>query len=173
MYWYSVAQSLEQWNLHFLTFHCITGFYFLWALHRRWERYWKENEKQTKCRLYDFKHLTFYVIFNWFYIYLFACIRRALWQTRQTTLSSITTGLLRLHKMATSRLVEHYTGIAEVMGSNPVQTKNYFRFSFRNCWQVASLNAMVCHLISFILSSALQIYVFPLVYLLQDTNRTR
>ena len=32
-----------------------------------------------------------------------------------------------------SQLVEHCTGIAEVMGSNPVQAKIFFRLSFRNC----------------------------------------
>ena len=31
------------------------------------------------------------------------------------------------------QLVEHRTGIAEVMSSNPVQAWIFFRFSFRNC----------------------------------------
>ena len=30
-------------------------------------------------------------------------------------------------------LVEHCTGIAEVMGSNPVQAWTFFRLNFRNC----------------------------------------
>ena len=32
-----------------------------------------------------------------------------------------------------AQLVEHCTGIAEVMGSNPVQAWIFFRLSFRNC----------------------------------------
>ena len=32
-----------------------------------------------------------------------------------------------------AQLVEHCTGTAEVVGSNPVQAKNLFMLSFRNC----------------------------------------
>ena len=32
-----------------------------------------------------------------------------------------------------AQLVEHCTGIAEVLGSNPVQAWIFFRLSFRNC----------------------------------------
>ena len=32
-----------------------------------------------------------------------------------------------------AQLVERYTGIAEVMGSNPVQAWIFFRLNFRNC----------------------------------------
>ena len=32
-----------------------------------------------------------------------------------------------------AQLVEHYTGITEVMGSNPVQAWIFFRLSFHNC----------------------------------------
>ena len=44
------------------------------------------------------------------------------------------TGILRIHTMGLiAQLVEHCTGIAEVMGSNPVQAQICFRLSFRNC----------------------------------------
>ena len=56
-----------------------------------------------------------------------------------------------------ARLVEHCTGIAEVMGSNPVQAWIFFRLSFRNCLSCV-VTARIFLL--FDLSSAVQIYVF-------------
>ena len=55
-----------------------------------------------------------------------------------------------------AQLVEHCTGIAEVMGSNPVQAWIFFRLSFRNflsCVVTARIFLL------FDLSSAVQIYV--------------
>ena len=59
------------------------------------------------------------------------------------------------------QLVEHCTGIAEVMGSNPVQAWIFFRLSFRNCLSCV-LTARIFLL--FDLSSAVQIYV-PYIYI--------
>ena len=55
-----------------------------------------------------------------------------------------------------AQLVEHCTGIAEVMGSNPVQAWNFFRLSFRSCLSCV-VTARIFLL--FDLSSAVQIYV--------------
>ena len=55
-----------------------------------------------------------------------------------------------------AQLVEHCTGIAEVMGSNPVQAWIFFRLSFRNCLSCV-VTARIFLL--FDLSSAVQIYV--------------
>ena len=56
-----------------------------------------------------------------------------------------------------AQLVEHCTGIAEVMGSNPIQAKIFFRLSFRNCLSCVVITARIFLL--FDLSSAVQIYV--------------
>ena len=55
-----------------------------------------------------------------------------------------------------AQLVEHCTGIAEVMGSNPVQAYIFFRLSFRNCLSCV-VTARIFLL--FDLSSTVQIYV--------------
>ena len=55
-----------------------------------------------------------------------------------------------------AQFVEHCTGIAEVMGSNPVQAWIFFRLSFRNCFSCI-VTARIFLL--FDLSSAVQIYV--------------
>ena len=55
-----------------------------------------------------------------------------------------------------AQLVEHCTGIAEVMGSNPVQAWIFFRLSFRSCLSCV-VTARIFLL--FDLSSAVQIYV--------------
>ena len=55
-----------------------------------------------------------------------------------------------------AQLVEHCTGIAEVMGSNPVQAWIFFRLSFRNCLSCV-VTARIFLL--FDLSSSVQIYV--------------
>ena len=60
-----------------------------------------------------------------------------------------------------AQLVEHCTGIAEVMGSNPVQAWSFFRLSFRNCLSCV-VTARIFLL--FDLSSAVQIYV-PYIYI--------
>ena len=60
-----------------------------------------------------------------------------------------------------AQLVEHCTGIAEVMGSNPVQAWIFFRLSFRNCLSCV-VTARIFLL--FDLSSAVQIYV-PYIYI--------
>ena len=44
-----------------------------------------------------------------------------------------------------AQLVEHCTGIAEVMGSNPVQASIFFRLSFRNCLSCATLSVANGH----------------------------
>ena len=55
-----------------------------------------------------------------------------------------------------AQLVEHCTGIAEVMGSNPDQAWIFFRLSFRNC---SSCVVTARTFLLFDLSSAVQIYV--------------
>ena len=60
-----------------------------------------------------------------------------------------------------AQLVEHCTGIAEVMGSNPVQAWIFFRLSFRNCLSCV-VTARIFLLVD--LSSAVQIYV-PYIYI--------
>ena len=55
-----------------------------------------------------------------------------------------------------AQLVEHSTGIVEVMGSNPVQAWIFFRLSFRNCLSCV-VTARIFLL--FDLSSAVRIYV--------------
>ena len=55
-----------------------------------------------------------------------------------------------------AQLVEHCTGIAEVMGSNPVQAWIFFRLSFRNC---LSCVVIARTFLLFDLSSAVKIYV--------------
>ena len=60
-----------------------------------------------------------------------------------------------------AQLVEHCTGIAEVMGSNPVQAWIFFRLSFRNCLSCV-VTARIFLL--FDLSPAVQIYV-PYIYI--------
>ena len=59
-------------------------------------------------------------------------------------------------ELSSSQLVEHCTGIAEVMGSNPVQAWIFFRLSFHNCLSCV-VTARIFLL--FDLSSAVQIYV--------------
>ena len=52
------------------------------------------------------------------------------------SINSSSTGILRQYNQILvglmAQLVEHYTGIAEVMGSNPVQAWIFFSISFRN-----------------------------------------
>ena len=60
------------------------------------------------------------------------------------------------------QLVEHCTGIAEVMGSNPVQAKIFIRLSFRNCL-ICVVTARIFLL--FDLSSAVQNICFIYLHL--------
>ena len=55
-----------------------------------------------------------------------------------------------------AQLVEHCTGIAEVMGSNSVQAWIFFRLSFRNCFSCVVIARIF---LLFDISSAIQIYV--------------
>ena len=57
-----------------------------------------------------------------------------------------------------AQLVEHCTGIAEVMGSNPVQAWIFFRLSFRNCLSCV-VTARIFLL--FDLSSAVHSFIHP------------
>ena len=63
-----------------------------------------------------------------------------------------------------AQLVEHCTGIAEVMGSNPVQARIFFRLSFRNCLSCVVTARIFLLFDLFDLSSAVQIYV-PYIYI--------
>ena len=62
-----------------------------------------------------------------------------------------------------AQLVEHCTGIAEVIGSNPVQAWIFFRLSFRNCLSCV-VTARIFLL--FDLSSAVQNICFIYLHLL-------
>ena len=65
-----------------------------------------------------------------------------------------------------AQFVEHCTGIAEVMSSNPVQARIFFRLSFRNCLSCV-VTAMI--LLLFDLSSAVQNICFIYLHLFCKT----
>ena len=60
-----------------------------------------------------------------------------------------------------AQLVERCTGIAEVMGSNPVQAWNFFQVLFTTTHFSSVLSCK--DLLKFYLSTAVQIYVFSYI----------